>query len=56
MSIKNPRNYEEKVPTNIRLDKDIKEYVLEEAERLETTQADIVNRIIRDKMEGSKRG
>lgn len=42
----NPYDYDSKVPTNIRLDREIKEIILKEAEEKGTNMADIINNIL----------
>jgi hypothetical protein len=45
--INNTASYDEKEPTNIRLEKDVKEKLIEDADRSKTTMADIVNEILK---------
>jgi len=45
--VNNTANYDDKEPTNIRLEKEIKKQVLEDAERREITMADVINEILK---------
>ncbi len=45
--IENTASYADKEPTNIRIEKDLKEKLLKEASEKNTTMADIVNDVLR---------
>jgi len=48
MIVTNPHKYVNAAPTNLRLDKELKEILLKEAEKQSTTMSDLINRLIRD--------
>lgn len=49
MSIKNPHDYCKRIPTNVRFDADIKEFLIRKAHESGITLADYINAFIREK-------
>ena len=47
--IENPGVYDDKEPTNLRLEKDLKEAVKEEAEKRGVSMSDIVNDVLAER-------
>ncbi len=44
--IDNPYEYDKRIPTNVRIDKDIKDIIKKEAEDKGITMADIINDVL----------
>lgn len=49
MLMPNDKDYDTKIPTNVRIEPDLKEKALEECETASTTLSDIINECLRER-------
>ena len=49
MIVNNPQKYSNAAPTNLRIDRELKEILLLEADKQNTTMSELINRLIREK-------
>lgn len=54
--IKNPRQYDSKLPTNVRIDEKLKEHVYAEAEKRSVPIARIINEALEDRYKENEKG
>lgn len=47
--VKNPKEYDNKLPTNVRLERDMKQRALKEAKERATTLSDVVNDALKER-------
>lgn len=53
--IKNPQEYDTKLPTNVRIQKDLKALAYKEARKSKSTLSAIVNAALKERYEGGKK-
>ena len=52
MAIENTTDYDDKVPTNLRIEPELKSALIHEAEELKMSMSDVINLILLERYEG----